>query len=77
MATHPLSSVRFTARQLQVLAGLVRGDLQVMIAEHLGVSEGRVEVIVSDIKRKLDAPTVGSAVAKAVRLGMVDPFEVE
>jgi len=75
MTTHPLASVKFTARQLQVLAGLVRGDLQVKIADCLGISESRVEVIVSDIKRKLDAPSCPAAVAKAVALGLVNPFE--
>jgi DNA-binding NarL/FixJ family response regulator len=69
--------VKFTPRELEVLAGLVRGDLQVMIADRLGISESRVEVLVSNIKGKLKSPTCTSAAAKAVKLGIVDPFDVE
>ena len=72
-----LAAVCFTPRQLQVLAGLVRGDLQVKIADCLGISESRGEGIVSDIKRKLNAPRCPAAVAKAVALGLVNPFDDE
>jgi len=72
-----LADLCFTPRQLEVFAGIVRGDLQVKIADRLGISESRVEVLVSEIKRKFESSTCVSAVAKAVKLGLVDPFDVE
>jgi len=71
-------ALHFTPRELEVLGGLVRGDLQVSIAERLGISERFVERLVVQIKRKLgDAPTSAAAVGRAVSLGLVDPYEVE
>ncbi|NMC30739.1 MAG: helix-turn-helix transcriptional regulator [Pelolinea sp.] len=80
MTEHPCDyqELRFTPRELEVLGGLVRGDLQVDIAERLRISERFVERLVAQIKKKLgDAPTSAVAVGRAVKLGLVDPFDTE
>jgi DNA-binding CsgD family transcriptional regulator len=61
-----------TDRELQVLQDIVIGRLQTETASRLGISVSRVEKLVSQIKRKLDASSSASAVSKAVGLGVVD-----
>ena len=59
-----------TARQLDVLALLARGDRNADIAAKLFVSEKTVDHHVSAILRKLDVHTRGQAAAAATRLGI-------
>lgn len=61
-----------TERELQVLQGIVRGELQTETAARLGISVRRVEVLVSHIKKKFDANSSASAASKAVGLGVVN-----
>ena len=59
-----------TARQLDVLALLTRGDRNADIAAKLFVSEKTVDHHVSAILRKLGVRTRGQAAAEAARLGI-------
>jgi DNA-binding CsgD family transcriptional regulator len=59
-----------TARQLEVLALLARGDRNADIARKLFLSEKTVDHHVSAILRKLGARTRGQAAAEATRLGI-------
>jgi len=61
-----------TEREMQVLQGIVRGELQAETAQRLGITLRRVEMLVSQIKRKFDAATTASAASKAVGLGVVN-----
>ena len=60
-----------TERELQVLQGIVRGELQTETASRLGISVRRVEVLVSRIKVKFEASSSASAASKAVGMGVV------
>ena len=62
-----------TARQLDVLALLTRGDRNADIAAKLFLSEKTVAHHVSAILRKLDVRTRGQAAAEAARLGIAEP----
>ena len=59
-----------TARQLDVLALLTRGDRNAEIAAKLFLSEKTVDHHVSAILRKLGVRTRGQAAAEAARLGI-------
>ena len=59
-----------TARQLDVLALLTRGDRNADIAAKLFLSEKTVDHHVSAILRKLGVHTRGQAAAEAARLGI-------
>ena len=61
-----------TARQLDVLALLTRGDRNAEIAAKLFLSEKTVDHHVSAILRKLGVRTRGQAAAEAVRLGIAE-----
>jgi DNA-binding NarL/FixJ family response regulator len=61
-----------TDRELQVLQGIVRGELQTEMAMKLGISVRRVEVLVSRIKIKFEASSSASAASKAVGMGVVN-----
>ena len=61
-----------TARQLDVLALLTRGDRNAEIAGKLFLSEKTVDHHVSAILRKLGVRTRGQAAAEATRLGIVE-----
>ena len=62
-----------TARQLDVLALLARGDRNADIAAKLFLSEKTVDHHVSAILRKLGVRTRGQAAAEATRLGIAGP----
>jgi two-component system, NarL family, response regulator YdfI len=62
-----------TERELQVLQGIVRGELQTETASRLGISLSNVEKTVKTIKEKFDSPTPASAAAKAASYGIVQP----
>ncbi len=62
-----------TARELEVLALLVRGLRNAAIADDLVVSEKTVDHHVSAVLRKLDVRTRGEAAAEAARLGLLGP----
>ncbi len=60
-----------TEREMEVLKGIVRGDLQTAMAKRMGISVRRVEYYVSRIKQKFDASSSASAASKAVGMGVV------
>jgi DNA-binding NarL/FixJ family response regulator len=62
-----------TARELEVLALLVRGLRNAAIADELVVSEKTVDHHVSAVLRKLGVGTRGEAAAEAARLGLLGP----
>jgi DNA-binding CsgD family transcriptional regulator len=62
-----------TARELEVLALLVRGLRNAAIADELVVSEKTADQHVSAVLRKLDVGTRGEAAAEAARLGLLGP----
>jgi DNA-binding CsgD family transcriptional regulator len=62
-----------TARQVEVLALLARGERNADIAARLFLSERTVDHHVSAILRKLGVPTRAAAGAEAVRLGLTIP----
>lgn len=65
--------LELTENELEILRGMTRGELQVSIAKRLGISNRRVDQLVASIRKKFDAPTSTSAVARAVKQGYVDP----
>jgi DNA-binding CsgD family transcriptional regulator len=72
-ATTTASPAGLTERETEVLALVAEGRQNTEIADHLVVSRRTVDHHVSAILRKLDARTRGEAVAKATRLGLVEP----
>jgi DNA-binding CsgD family transcriptional regulator len=61
-----------TARELDVLALVIRGDRNAEIASQLFLSQKTVEHHVSAILRKLGARTRGQAATEAIRLGLAE-----
>ena len=60
----------FTVRQAQVLAWIVKGASDKMIARKLGIEEGTVGTHVTTVYRKLDVTKRAEAIVKAFELGM-------
>jgi NarL family two-component system response regulator YdfI len=62
-----------TERELEVLAGLVRGERNKEIARRLGVTERTIRAHLSMIYLKLDVDSRALAVAVAIERGLVPP----
>ncbi len=60
-----------TERELQVLQGIVRGELQTETATRLGITRRRVAALTSQVKKKFDASSSASAASRAVGMGVV------
>jgi DNA-binding NarL/FixJ family response regulator len=63
--------VQFTDREQEVLGFLVRGLTKKMISEKLFISYHTVDKHIRAIYKKLDVNNVSSAVAKALKFGLV------
>lgn len=62
-----------TARELQVLIGLVAGEDTRTLARHMGISYSTARSHVQNVLMKLDAHSQLEAAVIAVRYGLVDP----
>src|SRR5262249_130016 len=67
----PVEVMRFTPREMEVLALLAEGASNQMIANKLGISIHTAKFHVASILEKLDATGRTDAVAHAVRLGLL------
>jgi DNA-binding CsgD family transcriptional regulator len=72
-AARRASPAGLTARETEVLQLLAEGLSYAEVAEHLVLSEKTVGHHVSAVLRKLGEPTRSRAVAKALRLGVIQP----
>lgn len=68
----PPSSVRLSERQSEVLRWSAEGKTEWEIGEILGVSEHAAHEALRQIRMKLEASNRVHAVAKAIRLGLID-----
>jgi NarL family two-component system response regulator YdfI len=68
-ATNPLS---LTARELEVLHAIARGERSKEIALSLGISERTVKAHIASIFSRLGVDSRASAIAAAARLGILD-----
>ncbi len=62
-----------TARELQVLSGIARGETNAKIADRLGVSANTVDKHRTNMMRKLKVHSAAALLALAVRDGLLDP----
>lgn len=62
-----------TARELQVLLGISRGETNAQIAERLAVSAHTVDKHRTNMMRKLNVHSAAELLALAVRDGLLDP----
>lgn len=69
--TGPLSTVRLSRRETDVLACAALGATNAEVAFRLGLKEGTVKAYLGTAMSKLDASTRHSAVTKARRLGLL------
>src|SRR5690606_41800725 len=69
--TQPLSTVRLSPRETDVLACAALGSTNAEIAAQLGLREGTVKAYLSAAMSKLDASTRHAAVARARRAGLL------
>jgi DNA-binding CsgD family transcriptional regulator len=60
-----------TAREIQVLQLLARGNSYADVARHLGISVQTVGTHIKNTYRKLSVHTATAAVARAVELGLL------
>ena len=60
-----------TAREIQVLQLLARGNSYADVARHLGISVHTVGTHIKNAYRKLKVGTAAAAVARAVELGLL------
>ena len=60
-----------TAREIQVLQLLARGNSYADVARHLGISVHTVGTHIKNAYRKLKVSTAAAAVARAVELGLL------
>jgi pSer/pThr/pTyr-binding forkhead associated (FHA) protein len=70
-------AVTFTQRQVQVLRLMARGLSNRQIGERLGVTERTAKAYVASIFEKLQVNKRASAVAEALRLGLIDTASQE
>lgn len=70
-ASAPLSGVRLSRRETDVLACVALGATNAEIAERLGLREGTVKAYLGSAMSKLDASTRHAAVARARRTGLL------
>jgi NarL family two-component system response regulator YdfI len=68
-ATNPLS---LTARELEVLQAIARGERSKEIALSLGITERTVKAHIASIFSRLGVDSRASAIAAAARLGILD-----
>jgi DNA-binding CsgD family transcriptional regulator len=69
---HPDASASLTPRELEVVALAAEGHSGPQIAQELVLSPATVNTHFKNIYRKLEVRTRAAAVAKAMRLGMID-----
>jgi DNA-binding CsgD family transcriptional regulator len=68
---HPRLALSLTPRELEVLAGLVRGDTTKAMAARLGIAHKTVESHRLRLFDKLGAKSQAHAVSMAVSLGLI------
>jgi DNA-binding NarL/FixJ family response regulator len=64
-------------RQLQILRACVRGGSYQRAAEQLGISESTVKNSLAALYRKLGVGNRTEAAVKAVRLGLIEPDDLQ
>jgi NarL family two-component system response regulator YdfI len=64
-----------TERELEVLAGVARGERSKDIARHLGIAERTVRAYLTHIYTKLNVTSRASAVTTAIRHGILPSDE--
>jgi len=67
----PLTTVKLTAREIDILWGIAKGFSYADIAAHLGISRQTVPGYIKSIYRKLEVNTRGEAVFEAVQQGLI------
>ena len=65
------SYMELTKREQEVLAGVARGERSKEIAAHLGITERTVRAYLTSIYTKLNVDSRSSAVAVAMKLGLL------
>ncbi|MCB1334221.1 MAG: response regulator transcription factor [Roseivivax sp.] len=63
---------QLTAREIEVLHALARGQTTAAVAKGLGISPKTVETHRASLMRKLDVGSTPSLLVRAMRLGLVD-----
>jgi DNA-binding NarL/FixJ family response regulator len=67
----PLSTVKLTSREIDILWGIAKGFSYAEVAAHLGISRQTVPGYIKSIYRKLEVNTRGEAVFEAVQQGLI------
>lgn len=67
--------LRFTKRELEILAAIARGERSKEIAAHLGLTRRTVETYLTTIYLKLEVDSRAAAVAVALEQGLLRPKE--
>lgn len=67
----PLSTVKLTSREIDILWGIAKGFSYADVAAHLGISRQTVPGYIKSIYRKLEVNTRGEAVFEAVQQGLI------
>jgi DNA-binding NarL/FixJ family response regulator len=70
-AVPPLSAVKLTPREIDILWGIAKGFSYAEIAGHLGLSRQTVPGHIKSIYRKLEVNTRGEAVFEALQQGLI------
>jgi len=70
-AVPPLSTVKLTPREIDILWGIAKGFSYAEIAGHLGLSRLTVPGHIKSIYRKLEVNTRGEAVFEALQQGLI------
>ncbi len=69
--SHPSSEIALTDRELEVLAGVAKGERSKEIAYHLGITERTVKAHLSNIYSKMGVDSRAAAVSEAMRQGII------
>jgi DNA-binding NarL/FixJ family response regulator len=67
----PLTTVKLTSREIDILWGIAKGFSYADVAAHLGISRQTVPGYIKSIYRKLEVNTRGEAVFEAVQQGLI------
>ena len=67
------SMMRFTRRELEILAAIARGERSKEIAAHLGLTRRTIETYLTTIYQKLEVDSRAAAVAVALEQGLLKP----
>ena len=67
----PISTVKLTPREIDILWGIAKGFSYAEIADHLGLSRQTVPGHIKSIYRKLEVNTRGEAVFEALQQGLI------